>query len=222
MRALLARSDARRRLGLVPLALPLALVCALTPLGAQTSARDSVLRTLPPASVRVRPAGRADRFFGVHVTLPSAKAVRVHLNTASHAFSVDSARVVSASRRGTRTYLLLDVHGPSRAPRSDGRGYCGAGDERGLVALELDRARTSAAPRVVRTQGVLYESCWYSVMPAYPDSTYRMTADSVWGSWTPYVRDSTRHGDERPMRYLTRAPERGLHEVGPKSQDGRR
>jgi len=195
-------------------ALALALPCAL----AAQAPRDSLpLRALDSATVRVRPARETEHFYGVYVAYPGNPGVRVHLNRVSASFTVDSVRLLAASRRGATTYLLLSVHGPSRSPRNDGRGYCGAGDERAVVALEMVRGARGARPRIRRAQGALFDSCLFSVNQADPEEGLRMDADSAWGEWHPYDREREGGlGEKRPMRYLFRAPERGLHAAEPR------
>jgi hypothetical protein len=196
-----------------------ALAIPLEPSAAQEqAARAPTLVQLPASAVRARPAGARDRIMGVVLTLPNARAVPVRLSGVTEAWNIDSVRVLAAGRRGGTTYVLLDVMGPSRSPNG-GRGLCGAGTERGLVALALAHGPGSAV-RVARLSGAVHESCFFTINQDDPQLV--VTRDSVRGPMTPYP-PPTRDGQQyrRPsaidtMRYVYAYPERGIHPARPR------
>ncbi len=74
---------------------------------------------------------------------------------------MDQARVLEFQRKNGLNYVLLDISGPSN--RAGGSHQCGAGYERSLVWLRLQRWR------LLEIRSVLYESCWFSIDYAKPE-----------------------------------------------------
>ena len=73
---------------------------------------------------------------------------------------MDEAKLLDIQHKNGLAYVLLDINGPSR--RNGGARQCGAGYERSLVWLRLERWR------LLEVRAVRYDSCWYTLESDVP------------------------------------------------------
>ena len=93
---------------------------------------------------------------GQRLTLTVAKIHYTYtLSDARVGVDMDEAKLLDIQHKNGLAYVLLDINGPSR--RNGGARQCGAGYERSLVWLRLERWR------LLEVRAVRYDSCWYTL-----------------------------------------------------------